>query len=74
MGRWRVDMRVFSEVIYSLLDTVRAKEPLWNTSHKSYKSRNLKRKLMNEISKEPVMNVVNTGLKRCFSPRGYCVV
>jgi len=45
-------MELSSEVIYALLDKVRVKEPLWNTSHKDYKSRNVKRTLMDEISNE----------------------
>ncbi|XP_047489900.1 uncharacterized protein LOC125039718 isoform X3 [Penaeus chinensis] len=45
-------MELSSQVIYALLEKVRAKEPLWNTTHKDYKSRNLKRTLMDEISKE----------------------
>lgn len=46
------DMEVSSEVIYALFDKVRAKELLWNYSHTDYKSRNLKRTLVDEISKE----------------------
>ncbi|XP_063611759.1 zinc finger and BTB domain-containing protein 14-like isoform X2 [Penaeus indicus] len=45
-------MELSSQVIYALLEKVRAKEPLWNPNHKDYKSRNLKRTLMDEISKE----------------------
>lgn len=45
-------MDIPHEVVYSLIDKVRASEQIWNVKHKNFKSRTLRRMNMVDISKQ----------------------